>query len=104
VGAGTPASDDDQPEAPMKKLTYNALSTVAGLAAAVVARKIVSALWRSDTEPPLNPADRRTTWREALAWALATAVGAAVARVVALRGTAAGWERATGETPPGIVA
>jgi hypothetical protein len=29
-------------------------------------------------------------------------VGAAVARVVAFRGTAAGWERATGEVPPGV--
>ncbi len=88
----------------MKKLTYNALSTVAGIVAAVAARKIVSALWRSDTETPLNPADRRTSWREALAWGLATAVGAAVARVVALRGTATGWEKVTGETPPGIAA
>ena len=88
----------------MKKLTYNALSTVAGLAAAVLARKIVSALWRSDTDTPLNPADRRTSWKEALAWALATAVGAAVARVVAMRGAAAGWEQATGETPPGVAA
>jgi hypothetical protein len=88
----------------MKKLTYNALSTVAGIAAAVAARKIVSALWSSDTETPLNPADRRTSWREALAWGLATAVGAAVARVVALRGAATGWEKMTGETPPGIAA
>jgi hypothetical protein len=88
----------------MKQLTYNALSTVAGIAAAVAARKIISARWRSDTETPLNPADRRTSWREALAWGLATAVGAAVARVVALRGTAAGWEKISGETPPGIAA
>jgi hypothetical protein len=88
----------------MKQLTYNALSTVAGIAAAVAARKLVSALWRSDTETPLNPADRRTSWREALAWGLATAVGAAVARVVALRGTAAGWEKLSGETPPGVAA
>jgi hypothetical protein len=88
----------------MKKLTYNALSSIAGLVAAVAVRKIVSALWRSDTETPLNPADRRTSWGEALAWGLATAVGAGVARVVALRGAAAGWEKATGETPPGIAA
>jgi hypothetical protein len=45
----------------MKQLTYNALSTVAG-------------------------------------------IGAAVARVVALRGTAAGWEKLSGETPPGVAA
>jgi hypothetical protein len=88
----------------MKKLTYDALSTIAGLVAAVAARKIISALWSSDTETPLNPADRRTSWSEALAWGLATAIGAAVARVVALRGTASGWEKVTGETPPGIAA
>ncbi len=86
----------------MKKLSYNALSTVAGIAAAVAARKVVSALWRSDTQTPLNPADRRTSWREALAWGLATAVGAAVARIVALRAAAAGWEKMTSETPPGV--
>jgi len=86
----------------MKKLTCNALSTIASIAAAVAARKIVSALWRSDTEPPLNPADRRTSWQEALAWGLATAIGATVARVVALRGTSAGWEKITGESPPDV--
>jgi hypothetical protein len=88
----------------MKKLTYNALSTIVGLVAAVAVRKLVSALWTSDTEIPLNPADRRTSWSEALTWGLAMAAGAAVARVVALRGTAAGWEKMTGETPPGIAA
>jgi len=88
----------------MKKLSYKTLSTVAGIAAAFAARKVVSALWRSDTETPLNPADRRISWREALAWALATAVGAGVARVVALRGAATGWEKVTGETPPGVAA
>ncbi len=88
----------------MKDLTYKALTTIAGLLAALVARKIVSALWRSDVETPLNPVDRRISWNEALAWALATAVGAAVARTIALRGTAAGWEMATGETPPGVQA
>lgn len=86
----------------MKNLTYQALSGAAGIVAAVAARKIVSALWTSDTETPLNPADRRISWKEALAWGLAAAVGAGVARVVALRWTAAGWERVTGDAPPGI--
>lgn len=86
----------------MKKIGYEALSAAAGLLAAVAARKLVSAVWRGDAEPPLNPADRRVSWREALTWAFATALGAAVARVLALRGAAAGWERATGEPPPGV--
>ena len=85
-----------------KQTAYQALSAVAGIIAAAAARKVISALWRGDTDTPLNPADRRVSWREALAWALATAAGAAVARLVALRGAAATWEFATGETPPGI--
>ncbi len=88
----------------MKQMTYNALSTAAGIAAAVLARKIVSALWRSDTDTPLNPADRRTSWQEALAWGIATAIGAGIARVVALRVASAAWQKMTGETPPGIAA
>ncbi len=86
----------------MEKLIYRALSGLAGIVAAMAARKLVSAFWRGSTEPPLNPADRRVTWKQALTWALATAAGAAVARVVALRTTAAGWEKATGEAPPGV--
>jgi hypothetical protein len=86
----------------MKKLGYEALSAAAGLLAAVAARKLVTAIWRGDAEPPLNPADRRVSWGDALSWAFASALGAAVARVVAMRGAAAGWERATGESPPGL--
>jgi hypothetical protein len=86
----------------LKRASYQALSALAGIVAAALARKIVSALWRGDTDPPLNPADRRVSWRAGLTWALATAVGAAVARLIALRGAAAGWEMATGEPPPGI--
>jgi hypothetical protein len=86
----------------MKHATYNAVTTVAGLAAAFVARKVVSALWRGDAEPPLNPADRRVSWKDGVTWAVATGVGAGVARLVALRTAAAGWEQATGETPPGV--
>jgi hypothetical protein len=45
---------------------------------------------------------RRQVWqvRDALTWATALGVGAAVARVVAQRGAAAAWERATGNPPP----
>jgi hypothetical protein len=86
----------------MKQLSFRAISGLAGLLAALATRQLVSALWRGDTDPPLNPADRRISWKEAMAWAFATAIGAAVARVVALRAAAAGWEKATGETPPVI--
>lgn len=86
----------------MKDRLYLVLTTASGVTAAFLARKLVSALWRGDAEPPLNPADRRISWREGLTWAAATAVGAAIARVVALRLTAAGWSKVTDETPPGV--
>jgi hypothetical protein len=86
----------------VKSTAYQALSASAVLLAAMLARKLVSSVWRGDAEPPLNPADRRVSWREGLTWAVATGVGAAVARLVALRGAAAGWELTTGEAPPGI--
>lgn len=85
-----------------KKLLYEGVSAGAGLVAAMVAKKVVSAMWRGDNDPPLNPADRRVSWREALSWAVAAGVGAGVARVVAVRGAAAGWEHATGAPPPGV--
>jgi hypothetical protein len=37
---------------------------------------------------------------DALTWAVAIAVGAAVAKVIAERAAAAGWERAPGAPPP----
>ncbi len=88
----------------MNAKLYSVLSGAAGIGAAFLARKLVSTLWPGENDPPLNPADRRIRWSEALAWAVATAVGAAVARVVAMRGAAAGWTKATGETPPGVKA
>ncbi len=80
----------------------------AGLGAAVIAgftaRKVLMAGWRAwkKTDPPANPASRSTTWGEALSWALASGVAMAVARLVAMRGAAAGWEKATGALPPGL--
>lgn len=74
----------------------------------VVTRQLLQALWSkfapSDHEPPLNPADRRISWPEAVIWAIAAGVGAGLGRLVAERAAAAGWEAATGSAPPGIAA
>lgn len=47
----------------MKDKIYPVLTTSSGVTAAFLARELVSASWRGDTEPPLDPADRRTSWR-----------------------------------------
>lgn len=89
-----------------RELEWKAVSTLAGVAGAVGARKLTSALWSrfssSDAEPPLNPADRRISWGESLQWVVAASIGAGVARLVSKRVAAAGWESATGDPPPGL--
>ncbi len=88
------------------KLEWKAISTVAGMGGAIATRKLTNVLWAQfssgSTEPPLNPADRRVSWPEALQWAVAAGVGAALGRLVSQRLAAAGWERATGDAPPGV--
>jgi hypothetical protein len=78
------------------------LAMASGALAAAAVRRVAVTTWRSthDGEPPENPAARDVAWRDALIWTTSVAVGAAVARVVAQRGAAAAWERATGDPPP----
>lgn len=86
----------------MKSMVWNGLTLASATLAAIGARKLLAAAWPGRRQPPLNPADRRIDWGEALAWAIASGIGAGVARTVSRRLAATGWERATGETPPGV--
>lgn len=83
---------------------WKLLGTASAILAGIAARKVIVAVWKAlrGGDPPSNPADRETTWPEALGWAVATGVGIGVARLLAARGAAAGWERATGTLPPGL--
>lgn len=90
----------------MQNAVWKALTGLSAVAAAMAARKGATSVWSklSDTEPPVNPADRSVSWKEAAGWAVLAGVAAGVARVVARRISAQVWEKATGETPPGIQA
>ena len=46
--------------------------------------------------------DPDRSWTEAVAWAAAVGVGAGVARVLAVRGAARGWERVKGDPTPDL--
>jgi hypothetical protein len=86
---------------------WKVVSTLSGILAAIAVRQAITAIWKAATsdeaaEPPLNPADRRISWTDALLWSVTAGVGAGIGRVVSQRVAAAGWERATGSTPPGI--
>lgn len=81
--------------------TWKIAATGAGVVAGVFARKAIMAGWvkTKGTNPPTNPAARETQWSEALIWTVATSIGVGIARLVAQRGAAGAWEKATGALP-----
>ncbi len=64
-----------------------AVTTLAGMAAAFVARKAISFAWTKivGREPPGKAEDPDVAIGEALAWTVALGIGVAVARVLAVR-------------------
>jgi hypothetical protein len=64
-----------------------AISTVAALGAAFVARKVATMAWTKVTghEPPADPEDPAVGMAEALAWAIAMGVVVGAVRVLAVR-------------------
>jgi hypothetical protein len=85
----------------VKTYGWKVIALGSGALAGFVTQRLLGMVWKTarDVDPPL-PANRRSSWSDALAWATATGVGAAVARLVALRTAARVWEAATHELPP----
>ena len=77
------------------------LALVASLLGAVVARKVLTVVWRlaSGKEPPANPEHPTVTWPEAVSWALVSGAVIGVARLAAQKKVAASWHRSTGVLP-----
>lgn len=73
-------------------------------ATAVAARQGMKVAWKAmrDDEPPENPISYDTTWRDALLWTVALALGAGVTRLVVERIAAQVWLDRTGRRPPGL--
>ena len=66
------------------------VSAVAAMAAAFIARKLITYAWTKATgkEPPTNPEDPQVALAEALGWAVLTGVGVEAARLLATRAAA----------------
>jgi len=86
------------------KVLYKVIGIGAGVVAGKIARSALDKGWARTRggEPPRNPAVPGTTWSEALAWAVASGVCVAVARLIAAKGVASTWVKATGHLPPGV--
>jgi hypothetical protein len=86
-----------------KELRWKAMSYGAGALAGLATQRLFDRAWKGlghASRPPV-PADRRSSWAEALSWAVATGVGMGVSRLLAIRTAAVVWEAATHERPPG---
>ena len=83
---------------------YKVLGIGSGLVAGKLARSAVDKIWEKTRggEPPRNPAVPGTNWGEAIAWAVVSGVALSLARLLATKGVASTWAKATGELPPGV--
>ena len=81
---------------------YKVISTGGAIAAGLVARKAVSAVWRLTTgrPEPGSPEHPDSSWGEAIAWVAASSAALAVARLFAAREAANYYRRSTGHLPP----
>jgi hypothetical protein len=89
----------------LKKLAEDRAWSLVAMGAAALAgmamRKALNQGWRmvQEEEPPENPVSRHVSWRQALAWTVATSVAVSVVQLVAQRAAAAGWHEVRGTYP-----
>jgi hypothetical protein len=87
---------------PVARRLWQVTALGAGALAAAAVRGAAGLVWRRarHDDPPAHPTAKGVGLGEALVWGVALAVGAAVAKVLAERVAAAGWEKAVGSPPP----
>ena len=85
-----------------KKYGWKAVTVGLGALAGFATQRVLGVIWKAlrGSTPPKVSADRRSSWVDALSWAVATGVGVGVARLLAVRTAAAVWEAAVHEPPP----
>jgi hypothetical protein len=85
-------------------LAWKVVGLASAAAAGIAARKVITSTWRLTTgdDPPVNPEDPETAWREAVAWAVFSGATVGLARMFMARKLADYWRRSTGALPPGV--
>ncbi|HET7474893.1 MAG TPA: DUF4235 domain-containing protein [Dermatophilaceae bacterium] len=88
----------------MGALAWKVLGTGAAVGAGLLARKLVTSLWKLTTgnEPPVNPEDPTVSWQEAIGWAVASGAFVGVARLLATRKAADYYTKSAGHPPKGM--
>src|SRR6202046_5239987 len=85
-----------------KKYGWKGVTVGVGALTGLATQRVLEVIWKvlRGSTPPKVAADRRSSWADALSWAVATGVGVGVARHLAMRSAAALWEAAVHEPPP----
>lgn len=84
-----------------QKMLWNLYAGVIAAGTAIAAAKAVEGAWRLATgEEPPEPNDPDTPLRQALVWAVASAIGIGLAQLLTNRFAAKSWVRATGTPAP----
>ncbi len=87
----------------METFAWKAVAGIAAAVAGLATTKALGQVWAKlvpGAEPPNDPTDPDTSTKDALLWTALTGVGVGVATVLAQRGAAKGWSKATGRVPP----
>jgi hypothetical protein len=83
------------------KLLWKLYATVIGTAATFAAQKMIKIAWKTITghEPP-SPDDPDTPLREAVSWAVASAIGVGATQILTQRLAARRWSSQMGTEAP----
>lgn len=88
----------------MSKIGWKLVTLLFAIPIARLTRKLTERLWLAirPQNPPRDPARSATSWPDAIAWAVISAIGLAVGRLIAARSAAKVWRVAFNEDPPGV--
>jgi hypothetical protein len=86
------------------KLGWKITTAAIGIPVGIAVKKSVEKAWvaaRPDN-PPRRAKDPNVSWGDALGWAALSAVGAAVAQLVTMKGASTLWRTLVGAEPPPV--
>ncbi len=85
----------------MGEKMFKLLGTLAAIVAGMLAKVVVTQGWKlvMASDPPANPEDPETEWKEAVSWAVASGAVIGIARLFATRKATQYYIKSTGHVP-----
>ncbi|MEO6703913.1 MAG: DUF4235 domain-containing protein [Jatrophihabitantaceae bacterium] len=84
------------------RIAFKLVGTVVAIPVGKLVTKATMKAWQTarPDDPPVNPKDVETNWRDALIWAGLTGVGAGIAQLLTTKGADTVWRAMTGQPAP----